>query len=123
MSSDAGGRPAMLSSGRGGSARRLTAALLLSGCAIATLAGAAGDKPPLRTVYPAAFPNGEGRDIADRACRVCHSAMLITQQAKDSTGWEKTITQMEKWGVTLSPAEHDTLSRYLVARFGPRRVK
>ena len=49
--------------------------------------------------------------------------MLITQQAKDSTGWEKTIVQMEKWGVQMTPAEHDTLRWYLVSSFGPRAAK
>jgi hypothetical protein len=49
--------------------------------------------------------------------------MLIVQQRKDSTGWEKTIAQMETWGVALSPAECDTLRRYLVASLGPRSPK
>jgi len=48
--------------------------------------------------------------------------MLVTQQAKDSTGWEKTLGQMEKWGVKLSPAEHDTLRGYLLAHYGPRKL-
>ena len=48
--------------------------------------------------------------------------MLVTQQAKDSTGWEKTLAQMEKWGVKLSPAEHDTLRGYLLAHYGPRKL-
>jgi cytochrome c5 len=99
-------------------ARRLAAVLLLAGCVVVTLAGAAGDKPPRRAPYALLFPPGKGRDLAERSCRTCHSAMLITQQAKDSTAWEKTIVQMEKWGVQLSPAEHDTLRGYLVGRFG-----
>ena len=46
--------------------------------------------------------------------------MLVTQQTKDSTGWEKTLAQMEQWGAPMTPAEHDTLRRYLLAHFGPR---
>ena len=105
------------------SLRHGAAALLLVACATATLAAAASDKPARRTPYAATFPAGEGYHLAERACRTCHSPMLITQQAKDSTGWEKSITQMEKWGVTLSAAEHDTLRRYLVTRFGTRGAK
>ena len=73
-----------------------------------------------RLAYPDTLPAGDGQALAGRWCTLCHSAMLITQQAKDSTGWEKTLAQMEKWGVTLSPAEHDTLRSYLLERFGAR---
>lgn len=67
------------------------------------------------------LPAGEGHDIAERSCLMCHSAMLISQQAKDSTGWSKTVTLMEKWGAPVTPAEHDTLMRWLVGTLGPRR--
>jgi hypothetical protein len=66
------------------------------------------------------YPAGTGQAIAERACLFCHSPMLVTQQAKDSTGWEKTLGQMEKWGAPVNAAEHDTLRRYLLARYGPR---
>ncbi len=103
--------------------RRLVAALMLGACAIATLSAAAGDRPARHMPYAAQFPAGEAHDLADRWCRICHSAMLVSQQAKDSTSWEKTIVQMEKWGVQFTPAEHDTLRRYLVSHFGPRPAK
>ena len=90
----------------------------------ATLAGVEGDTgPALRTLYPASYPDGPGRALAERACLVCHSAMLVTQQAKDSTGWEKTLATMEKWGAPLTPAEHDTLRGYLIASLGPRATR
>lgn len=90
----------------------------------AVAALSAGDgKAVRRPLYPSDFPAAAGRDIASRSCLICHSASLVTQQAKDSTGWEKTLGQMEKWGVRLTPAEHDTLRGYLLARFGPHGVK
>jgi len=92
------------------------AAALAAGAALS-----AGDgKAVRRAVYASTFPVGEGRAIADRACLLCHSASLTTQQAKDSTGWEKTLGQMEKWGVRLTPAEHDTLRHYLLTHYGAR---
>jgi len=103
--------------GRG--ARALIALVVLT--LVAAAAFSAGDgKATRRSVYASEFPPGDGRAIAQRACQLCHSATLVTQQAKDSTGWEKTIGQMEKWGVKLSPAEHDSLRSYLLTRFGPR---
>jgi cytochrome c5 len=114
------------------SARRLVALLLVA----AALAGAqraaepqgsGGEAAPAdtavrRAAYAATLPDSAGKSIAERWCVLCHSAMLITQQAKDSTGWEKTISQMEKWGVVLTPEEHDTLRTYLQRSFGPRPV-
>ncbi len=103
--------------------RRLFAgALVLTTLIVATLSLGAG-APAVRArraPYPDAFPAGPGQAIAERACRICHSRMLVTQQVKDSTGWEKTLVQMEKWGAPATPAEHDTLRRYLLAHFGPR---
>ena len=103
------------------SARRAFIAL----AALAVIATAGASVPrnaPVRVrhVYAAQFPRGAGKAIADRACVACHSPMLVVQQSKDSTAWEKTIGQMAKWGVELTPAEHDTLRAYLVSRLGPR---
>ena len=94
-------------------------AVLLAGLAAA--AWPAGDSgPPRREVYPAEFPAGDGEALAERYCQICHAPTLVTQQAKDSTGWEKTLAQMEKWGIQPTPAEHDSLRGYLVSHFGPR---
>jgi hypothetical protein len=46
--------------------------------------------------------------------------MLVTQQAKDSLGWEKTLALMEKWGAPVAAGEHDSLRTYLLARFGAK---
>jgi len=75
---------------------------------------------PKKLAYATELPDSVGRAIAQRWCLLCHSAMLITQQAKDSAGWEKTLAQMEKWGVAVTPEERDTLRAYLVQSFGPR---
>jgi mono/diheme cytochrome c family protein len=100
---------------------RVLAATLVA-LALASLAARSDVDDRPRPAAPREFLPGEGKAIADRACQICHSPMLVTQQAKDSTGWEKTLGQMEKWGVKLTPAEHDTLRGYLLARFGPRKT-
>lgn len=110
-------------SGRRSVVRRVAggAAIAAVCAALALAAGAPGTNP--RRPYPDVFPAGEGRAIAERACLVCHSAMLVTQQAKDSTGWEKTLTQMTNWGApSVTQAERDTLRDYLLKHFGPRAM-
>src|SRR5262245_24338930 len=118
--------------------RRRLAAALISGAA---LAGAVMAQPPgeppaggaaggghatpnvtARVAYATTLPDSAGRAVVERWCLMCHSATLITQQAKDSTAWEKTLGQMEKWGVATTPEERDTLRTYLVRYFGPRAM-
>jgi sulfite oxidase len=93
---------------------------LVLACALAW--AAAGSAAPQRVthLYPATLPKGDGRALATTACLVCHTAQLVNQQAKDSTAWEKTVTQMEKWGAPVPPAQHSLLVRYLVRARGPR---
>ena len=86
---------------------------------VVSLPGA--DPAKRRSVYPVRFPGGAGRALAERNCLTCHAAPLTTQQRKDSTGWEKSLRQMETWGVKLSPTERDTLLTYLRAKFAAAR--
>ena len=106
------------------SARRLSVALMaLAVLGIAASAHVSGDAtaPPRRSVYPKEFPTGDGLDLLTSKCQTCHSAMLVTQQRKDSTGWEKTVTTMEKWGARLVPADHAMVVHYLLQHFGPAK--
>jgi cytochrome c5 len=97
---------------------RSVAIALVIACGLSGIAD--GPARAKRDIAPS-LPAGEGRAIAERSCLMCHSAMLISQQAKDSTGWSKTVTLMEKWGAPVTAAEHDTLLRWLVGSLGPRR--
>jgi cytochrome c5 len=99
--------------------RPVLAALVLAllARAVAGIAAAAVPAPPRY------LAGGEGREIAGRACLMCHAATLITQQAKDSTGWEKTLAQMEKWGAPVTPAEHPKLHGYLWQHYGARTAR
>lgn len=105
------------------SGARLAAIMLgLAALALVLMTRTSGDRnASLRHIaYPARFAAGPGQELAAQRCLMCHSAMLITQQAKDSTGWEKTLGQMEKWSAPLPPAEHQTLHTYLLQHYGPR---
>jgi hypothetical protein len=106
--------------GRNAVRRALAAVLVVAALGIAALAPGAPPRSPRRLASPDSFPTGPGREVAERACMICHSPMLVTQQAKDSTGWEKTLTLMEQWGAPVAPAERAMLRGYLLANFGPR---
>lgn len=66
----------------------------------------------------AGLPGGRGHDIVAGNCLVCHSAALITQQRKDTTGWNKTVTQMIAWGAPLPEADRPALVAYLAEHYG-----
>jgi hypothetical protein len=100
--------------------RRLGSGVLVLAIAAAAAWSAGDGTARRREVYPNQFPAGGGQALAERYCQICHAPSLITQQAKDSTGWEKTLGQMEKWGIQPTPAEHDSLRGYLLSQFGPR---
>ena len=97
------------------------AAVLFVALATAIAMGAGDGKATRKQMYPSAFPPGPGKMLADNKCQICHSVSLVSQQAKDSTGWEKTLAQMEKWGGSLTPAEHDTLRDYLLEHYGAKK--
>src|SRR5437867_9773946 len=106
------------------SARSTAALLLLAVAAFAVGTYVAGAPAPARrTVYAKQFPAGEGQELVAGKCQTCHSAMLITQQHKDSTAWEKTTTLMEKWSAPMTPDDHATVIRYLLRSFGPATKK
>jgi cytochrome c5 len=110
------------------SARELRAVVMLValGGAVAAFAFAAREgraaapAPPPSHRHANHLPAGSGQQLAEGACLICHSAMLVTQQHKDSAGWEKTVRQMETWGAPVPAAAHDSVVTYLLRRFGPR---
>jgi hypothetical protein len=76
--------------------------------------------PPLSRPYAATLPEGQGREIAESGCLMCHTATLITQQAKDSLAWSKTVATMMQWGAPVKKGDRDELVHYLSAHLGPR---
>lgn len=67
------------------------------------------------------LPEGPGRELVSQNCLTCHSAMLITQQRKDSTSWAKTIALMQTWGAPIPDSvARDSVQMYLVSHFGAR---
>lgn len=66
-----------------------------------------------------ALPAGAGRELVIGACLTCHSATMLTQQHKDTAGWNKTVTQMVGWGAPLSKEQQPALVAYLAQHFPP----
>lgn len=104
---------------RGPHLRRIAAGVLVTGSLALAIAGVGAQTPPSRqSPYTKQLPPGEGMEIVGEKCRLCHSTMLITQQRKDSLGWVKTVTQMQKWGARMLADDHKTVIDYLLRNFG-----
>lgn len=104
--------------------RRIATALVLGSIGLAAFASVSGDAPPVRrAAFSKQLPPGEALTLIEAKCLLCHSTMLVAQQQKDSLGWEKTVTLMEKWGARLVPADHQVVIGYLLTNFGPKTAK
>ena len=68
----------------------------------------------------AKLPQGEGRDLLVGGCITCHSATIVTMQRKDTTGWNRTVTQMMGWGATVPPEKKGDLVAYLAKHYPAR---
>jgi hypothetical protein len=72
------------------------------------------------------LPAGAGRDLVVGNCLICHAATMIEQQHKDTTAWNKTVTQMMAWGSPLPSDRREELVTYLARHFAitgaPRRT-
>ena len=68
----------------------------------------------------ARVPAGTGHDLVVGNCLICHSATMIEQQHKDTTGWNKTVTQMVAWGAPLRKEQQPALVAYLAESFPAR---
>ena len=61
------------------------------------------------------FPAGEGADIANSQCLICHSvSMVLTQPALTPSQWQAIINKMRTaYGAPLPAEQVDGLSAYL----------
>ena len=66
------------------------------------------------------LPPGPGRALVIGNCLTCHAATMITQQHKDTTGWNKTVTQMIAWGAPLPKDQQPALVAYLAEHYSAR---
>ena len=64
---------------------------------------------------PALFPSGDGADIANGQCQLCHSVeMVLLQPALTQDEWATEINKMRTaFGAPLPAAQVDALARYL----------
>jgi len=75
-------------------------------------------RTPLRA-QTSPLPSGEGRELVAIACTQCHALTPIIQMRDGVAGWKNMIEEMVLRGAQLSPAEAESVARYLAQHFGP----
>ena len=71
------------------------------------------------------FPPGEGADIANSQCMICHSAGMVTRQPPLTyDGWKSEINKMRSaYGAPLPEDQVDSLAKYLTSIVGKQQGK
>lgn len=65
-----------------------------------------------------ALPEGEGRDIVEHVCSLCHGLVQVTNARKTSEQWAYLVTQMKNQGAPIEEYEVEKIVRYLSEHFG-----
>ncbi len=86
---------------------------------LAGLALAAALSFPNASLAAAQLDPGQGRDILNRSCTMCHDMRRIETRAMDSEAWLATINAMLDNGAELNTIEQLILLDYLVRNHGP----
>lgn len=65
------------------------------------------------------WPEGEGSEIARRACHDCHDPIVITASRLTAAQWSARVDAMLAKGAKVEDDEIDVLIDYLATHFGP----
>jgi mono/diheme cytochrome c family protein len=71
------------------------------------------------------FPPGDGADIANSQCMICHSAGMVTRQPPLTyDAWKSEINKMRSaYGAPLPEDQVDSLAKYLATITGKQQGK
>lgn len=89
------------------------------GCPDAPVVLADSGPSTAASVIPDPWPEGEGRDIARRACHDCHDPIVIFASRLTAAQWSARVDAMLAKGAKVEDEEIDALIDYLATHFGP----
>jgi mono/diheme cytochrome c family protein len=93
-------------------------------CLLAATIAAAGAVSYVDAQDPTAtLPDGSAKTLLVERCADCHPLESVTDKRKSEADWRAAVSQMQGYGVALTPDEVDALVAYLAQNFGltPRR--
>ena len=91
--------------------KRLTFGLISAGAAALALPSLA----------QAQLPNGNGKQIVETQCTVCHEVLRITSAGHTRDEWDTVVHNMIMMGAQLKPEQISVVTNYLASNFPPRQ--
>lgn len=75
--------------------------------------------PPASGAAVALVP-GEGKELVEARCTVCHDLGRIVALKRQRSDWDGLVANMVSRGATATPEERQTIVSYLAAQYGTR---
>lgn len=66
-----------------------------------------------------ALPEGPGRGLVLQKCQSCHDLVRVTHERRTRERWNGVITEMESFGLRLTPPERASIQNYLATHLAP----
>jgi cytochrome c5 len=70
--------------------------------------------PPAK---PVVMPDGDGKDLVQSRCALCHDLERVAAVKRSKRDWPGLVSSMVSWGATATPEEAQTISNYLATNF------
>ena len=64
------------------------------------------------------LPEGEGKDLTQKACSACHELTVVTAEKHSAQQWKALVDDMVRRGAEASEAEKKLILDYLLRNFG-----
>ena len=77
--------------------------------------GPGANLPPAK---PVALPDGNGKNLVETRCTLCHDLERVATAKRQKASWPVIVNNMVAWGATATPDEAKTMADYLAANFG-----
>jgi cytochrome c5 len=71
--------------------------------------------PPAK---PVALPEGNGKQLVETRCTVCHDLERVAEVKRNKQDWAPIVSSMVAWGAPATPDQAKTITDYLAANFG-----
>lgn len=68
---------------------------------------------------PTTLPAGEGRDLVQFHCAICHDLNIVRQQRLTPGVWNEVLDDMRRFGAVFTDAQRPKILAYLAKQFGP----
>ncbi|GEM83040.1 c-type cytochrome [Meiothermus hypogaeus] len=66
-----------------------------------------------------ALPEGPGRELVLQKCQTCHEIGFVTRERQTRERWDSLISEMQGYGLKVTPEERATILDYLATRLAP----